>query len=203
MRVGSHEEYEISYATWLPRHFLTRGLGPLTMVCRMHIGLLSDTHIPEVAQALPPQIVQAFRGVDLILHAGDIYVPSVLDDLERIAPVVAASGDDDYYSTLADKRVESRHILKFEGQTVWLIHENPYYYLLASRQAMNTPRQIEHDRPDIVVFGHEHRVTVQHHSGVLFVNPGSPTFLHYRRGLGTVGILDIDSGEAQVRILQL
>jgi hypothetical protein len=173
------------------------------MVYRMRIGLISDTHIPEVAQALPPQIVQAFRGVDLILHAGDIYVPSVLDELERIAPVVAAAGDDDYYSTLADKRVEGRHVLKLEGKTVWLVHENPYYYMLASRQAMNSPIQIEHDGPDIVVFGHEHRVIVQRHSGVLFVNPGSPTFLHYRRGLGTIGILDVDSGEAQVRVLQL
>jgi len=169
----------------------------------MRIGLISDTHIPEAAQALPPQIVQAFRGVDLILHAGDIYVPSVLDELERIAPVVAAAGDDDYYSALADKRVEGRHVLKLEGKTVWLVHENPYYYMLASRQAMNSPIQIEHDGPDIVVFGHEHRVIVQRHSGVLFVNPGSPTFLHYRRGLGTIGILDVDSGEAQVRVLQL
>jgi len=173
------------------------------MVCRMRIGLLSDTHIPEVAQALPPQIVQAFRGVDLILHAGDIYVPSVLDELECIAPVLAARGDDDYHSVLADERVKDRHVLKLEGRTVWLVHESPYYYLLASRQARNSSGQKEHDSPDIVVFGHEHRVIVQRHSGVLFVNPGSPTFLNYRFGLGTVGILDIGSGEAEVRILQL
>lgn len=169
----------------------------------MRIGLVSDTHIPEVAQALPPEIVQAFAGVDLILHAGDIYVTTVLDELQRIAPVVAAEGDDDYYPTLADERVKARHVLKLEGQTVWLVHQNPYYYLLASRQQRNVPEQVKPDSPDIVVFGHEHHVTVQRHSGVLFVNPGSPTFLHYRRGLGTVGILDIGPGEAQVRILQL
>lgn len=173
------------------------------MVCPMRIGLISDTHIPEVAQSLPPEVVQAFHGVELILHAGDIYIPAVLDDLELIAPVVAAQGDDDYYSVLADERVKGKHVLKLEGKTVWLVHENPYYYLLASRQAGNSLRKMEHDSPDIVVFGHEHRVSVQNHSGVLFVNPGSPTFLHYRRGLGTVGILEIDSGEAQVHILQL
>jgi len=170
---------------------------------QMRIGLLSDTHIPEVAQALPPQIAQALRGVDLILHAGDIYVPTVLDDLEHIAPVVAAEGDDDYYPVLADERVKGRHILKLEGQTIWLFHQNPHYYLLALRRSGNVSGQEEIDSPDIVVFGHEHRVTVQRHSGVLFVNPGSPTFLHYRRGLGTVGILDIGPGQAQVRILQL
>ena len=51
----------------------------------MRIGLVSDTHIPEVAPAIPGQIAQAFRVVDLILHAGDIYVSSVLDELEYIA----------------------------------------------------------------------------------------------------------------------
>jgi len=169
----------------------------------MRIGLLSDTHIPEVAQALPPQIVQALRGVDLILHAGDIYVTTVLDELERIAPVVAAAGDDDYDPTLADERVKARHVLKLEGQTIWLVHQKSYYYLLASRQSRNFPGQMGLDSPDIVVFGHEHSATVQRHSSVLFVNPGSPTFLHYRRGLGTVGILDIGSGETHARILQL
>ncbi len=169
----------------------------------MRIGLLADTHIPEAAQALPPEIAQAFRGVELVLHAGDIYITKVLDELECIAPVVAAEGDDDYYPTVADERVKARHVLKLEGQTIWLVHQNPYYYLLASLQPRNFPGQVELDRPDIVVFGHEHSATVQHHSGVLFVNPGSPTFLHYRRGLGTVGILDIGPGQAQVRIVQL
>ncbi len=173
------------------------------MLCRMRIGLLSDTHIPEVAQALPPQIVQAFRGVDLILHAGDIYIPSVLDELERIAPVVAARGDDDYGDIQKDRRLKSKHLLKLEGQTLWLIHERPYSYMVASWRARNSLGQNDPDAPDIVVFGHEHTTVMQRHGSVLFVNPGSPTFLHYRRGLGTVGILNIDSGEARAHILQL
>jgi len=112
------------------------------MVCPMRIGLISDTHIPEVAQALPPEVVQAFRGVELILHAGDIYVPAVLDELELIAPVVAAEGDDDYYSVITDERVKGKHILKLEGQTIWLVHENPYYYLLSTGQAGASPRKM-------------------------------------------------------------
>ena len=169
----------------------------------MRIGLLSDTHIPGAAQALPPQIAEAFRDVDLILHAGDIYVSSVLDELERIAPVLAASGDDDWGNILADKRVKSRHVLKLEGQTLWLVHERPYPYKFPSLQTGSSPEQRDPDAPDIVVFGHEHATLVRDYKGVLFVNPGSPTFLNYRRGLGTVGILDIDSGQAQVQILQL
>lgn len=162
----------------------------------MRLGLISDTHIPEVAQELPPQIAEIFRGVDLILHCGDIYDPFVLDELERTAPVLAAMGDDDPYVTRKDSRVKRKHVLKIEGHTLWLVHEKPASHVLASQQK-------EHDNPDIVIFGHEHATLVQRHDGVLFVNPGSPTFLNYQRGPGTVGILDIDSDEAQASILQL
>jgi len=169
----------------------------------MLIGLVADTHIPDIEKALPAEVLKAFQDVELILHAGDIYIPSVLDDLERIAPVLAARGDDDYGDTLTDKRVKSHHVLKLEGRTLWLIHERPYPYRFPSLQASNSPRQRDPDAPDIVIFGHEHRTIVQDSGGVLFVNPGSPTFLQYRRGLGTIGILTIDSGQPQVRILQL
>ena len=50
----------------------------------MRIGLISDTHIPENAEILPAQVREAFRNVDLILHAGDIYVVSVLDEVAAI-----------------------------------------------------------------------------------------------------------------------
>jgi len=159
----------------------------------MQIGLISDTHIPDVEKILPAEIAKAFHGVDLILHAGDIYIPTVLDHLEHIAPVLAARGDDDYGDIKRDRRVTEKHILELEGQTVWLVHERPYPFMF----------ELAPDVPDIVVFGHEHRTVVQEHNGILHVNPGSPTFLNYRRGLGTVGLLSIDSGQAQVRILEL
>jgi hypothetical protein len=152
---------------------------------------------------MPAEIAKAFWGVELILHAGDIYIPSVLDELERIAPVLAASGDDDSGDTLADGRVDWKHVLKLEGQTLWLVHERPYPYRFALSVAANSPWQGELEAPNIVVFGHEHRPVVQHHEGTLFINPGSPTFLNYRQGLGTVGILSIDSGSPQVQIVQL
>ncbi len=172
----------------------------------MRIGLLSDTHMPQVTKELPPELMEAFQGVDLILHGGDIYVPSVLDKLEQIAPVLAARGDDDYGDTLIDERVKGKHILELEGQTLWLIHERPDspmspYGLSTWWQSRLSPEQ--DSRPDIVVFGHEHRTVVEHVDGTLFVNPGSPTFLNYLRGLGTIGILDINSAKADVRILHL
>ena len=167
----------------------------------MRIGLLSDTHIPEAEKELPSEVLEAFQGVDLILHAGDIYIPSVLDDLERVAPVLAARGDDDYGSTLTDERVKEKHILELEGKTLWLVHQRPYY--LMSPWWQNRVSSGQDNVPDIIVFGHEHRTDVRYIDDVLFVNPGSPTFLHYLRGLGTVGFLDINSGGADASILRL
>src|SRR3990170_7133301 len=93
----------------------------------MRIGLVSDTHIPAPVKELPvAELTEAFRGVDLILHGGDIYSLSVLDDLERIAPVLAARGDDDYGATVLDKRVKDKHVLKLGEQIIWLVHERPY-----------------------------------------------------------------------------
>ncbi len=174
----------------------------------MRVGLLSDTHMPLVADKLPSELVEAFQGVELILHAGDIYIPSVLNELERIAPVLAARGDDDYGDTLIDERVKEKHILDLDGQITWLIHERPDSHLSPSWlsswwQSRISPEQDKYGKPDIVVFGHEHRAIMEHVDGTLFVSPGSPTFLHYLRGLGTVGILDIDSGKPEVRILRL
>ena len=172
----------------------------------MRIGLLSDTHVPEAAEVLPHQLAEAFRGVDLILHAGDIYIPSVLDSLESIAPVLAARGDDDYGLTLIDRRVKEKHVLELEGHTLWLIHERPDPRRLPFSLSFWWESRLSSEQgtsPDIIVFGHEHRTAVDRVDGMLFVSPGSPTFLHYRRGAGTVGILDLSPGQANVDILQL
>lgn len=167
----------------------------------MRIGLLSDTHVPEAEKEFPPEFLAAFQDVDLILHAGDIYLLSVLDALESVAPVLASRGDDDYGATLTDHRVKDKHILQLEGKTLWLVHQRPYY--LMSSWWENKVSSGEISNPDIVVFGHEHKTDVKQVNGILFVNPGSPTFLHYRRGPGTIGILDIIDGKAEATIIQL
>ena len=55
---------------------------------RMRVGLISDTHSPAMGVHPPEEVRRAFVGVDLILHAGDIYSSECLDWLEEIAPVV-------------------------------------------------------------------------------------------------------------------
>jgi len=169
----------------------------------MHIGLLSDTHIPGDASELPRSLKHVFDGVDLILHAGDIYTSSVLDELSAIAPVLAARGDDDSGEVLRDERVKWKHVLKLENHTIWLIHEMPYPYPVASWRAGTLKVGSDNNVPDIVVFGHDHCTIIERHDRVLMINPGSPTFLNYRCGPGTVALLDIMSSEAQVRIVEL
>ena len=61
----------------------------------MLVGLISDTHIPEAGPELWPQAYERMRGVDLILHAGDIHVLEVIDRLEEIAPIYVARGNGD------------------------------------------------------------------------------------------------------------
>jgi putative phosphoesterase len=161
----------------------------------MRIGLITDTHIPVAADELPPQVAKAFKGVDLILHAGDIYRASIIDDLEVIAPVLVALGDDDPFNLTEDKRVAMKHVLNVEGHTLWLVHERPYMFHLTSQQKA--------EAPDIVVHGHSHEAHIQNYNGVLFIGSGSPTFLNYRRGLGTVGILEVSPGDAQASIVHL
>ncbi|MFC2012115.1 metallophosphoesterase family protein [Chloroflexota bacterium] len=172
----------------------------------MRIGLISDTHIPWSQKELPPQVLEAFRGVDLILHAGDIYAHYVLDELERIAPVLAALGDDDYPGP--DPRVQEKHILELEEQRLWLIHEGPHTPISPSWlsfwwQNRISPQEDKYGKPDIIVSGHEHLTVVERCDGVLHINPGSPTLLNYQPGLGTVGILELNAGKADVQIIQL
>ncbi|MGE5482587.1 MAG: metallophosphoesterase family protein [Bacteroidota bacterium] len=67
----------------------------------MRIGVISDTHVPVRARALPGEVFEIFAGVDLILHAGDLVTLDVLEELETIAPVLAVHGNVDRVEVLA------------------------------------------------------------------------------------------------------
>ena len=164
----------------------------------MLIGLISDTHIPEITKELPQRVKEVFKGIDLILHAGDIFVASVLDELATIAPVLAARGDDDY--TIRDKRLDEVQNLMLNGLNVYVIHSSQYF----ARDLIEHPERHNLEKPpDVVVFGHTHRDVVQTVGTSLLVNPGSATFPYYQLRPGTVGLLSIDGGKAEARIVHL
>jgi len=161
----------------------------------LRLGLLSDTHIPRAVPALPPGVFRLLQGVDLILHAGDIYVSAVLDELEALAPVVAARGNGDA-GLEADPRVQPTHCLQADGLTIGLVHGLAYPWV---------PIAATFGRPvDVVVHGDTHVAAIERVEGVLLVNPGSPTLPNNLVGVpGTVALLEIEAGRASARILSL
>jgi putative phosphoesterase len=181
----------------------------------MRIGLISDTHISSTREEPPPQVIQAFQGVDLILHAGHAYVSSCLDWLRRIAPVEASeswlmsAGE-------APTRNGRLEVIELEGHTIGLTHE----LILKSLADDVLPGAIEKSFPpeeslpmalesifgkpvDIVVFGYTHEALVELHQGVLLVNPGSPSLIGQRVTLGTVAILEITPDSREARVIDL
>lgn len=173
----------------------------------MLIGLISDTHIAFPGETLPPQVKSAFSGVDLILHAGDIWISTVLDELESIAPVMAAWGDDDMEADLGDDtRMMKEHTLHLDGITLWLSHIKPRYGLFNPQEDSQYFRrngECLEDPPHVAVFGHSHFANIERYKDVLLVNPGSATLPNYVPKLGTVGLLTVGSGTVEAQLVQL
>lgn len=167
----------------------------------MLIGIISDTHIPTQARALPEQVHAAFQGVQLILHGGDIFALSVLDELERQAPVLAASGDDDDPS-INDPRVKEKHVLNLEGFRVCLMHQMPpevfRSWMLGTDEMAGFREGI-----DILVTGHSHKPVIDRAQGMLLVSPGSATMPNYDLKPGTVALLRLNPGQADAKIVDL
>ena len=175
----------------------------------MRIGLISDTHVPEVGERLPGQVYDLLAGVDLVLHAGDMHVIDVLDWLERIAPVVGArgNGDGDGFRPPFpddDPRVKSAQVLELEGLRVELVHGFP---LPGETPWISQDALMERHfggRVDVLVCGDTHIAhATTSNEGVLIVNPGSPALPRNVREPGTVGVLTIEGGVARAEILRL
>lgn len=122
------------------------------------IGVISDTH-----NFLDPKVPALFAGVDHILHAGDIGQPSLILQLEEIAPVTAVLGNTDD----AGLRFRQTEIVELDDRK-FLIHHivNPRG-LDESLQ-----RRINRERPHVVVFGHTHKPFCETIASTLFFNPG-------------------------------
>lgn len=171
----------------------------------MRIGLIADTHIPDSDQKLPFEIYHIFKGVDLIIHAGDIYSVSVLDDLEKIAPVKSARGDDDWI--VDDQRLEDRLLLTIEGRSIRVEHQFAVlnFYSKGFIGLEDVAEKIKEypDLPDILIFGHSHKPLTLEMEDTLFINPGSATYPDHNPGLGTVAILTISAVKVDVQTIPL
>ncbi|MBI4337411.1 MAG: YfcE family phosphodiesterase [Chloroflexi bacterium] len=176
---------------------------------KVRIGLISDTHIPEAGPELPQQVYRALRGVDLVLHAGDLHVLDVLDWLERLAPVLAARGNGDHPGggrpgVPEDARIRPVHLLEIGGLTIGLVHAFPLPEDTPWTTPANLVQQAFGRRVDVIVCGDTHMECIAQVDGALLVNPGSPTLPHHLDGrLGHVAVLEIANGRAEARIIEL
>ncbi len=165
----------------------------------MRIGLLSDSHLPNRRSALWDEVAEVFRGVDLVLHAGDIISPGVLDWLEQFGPVLAARGNNDMGWT--DPRMAEKHWLDLEGWKLAMIHDTEPEELPID---VIVERDLGGQKPEILFTGHTHFERIDHREGVVQINSGSPTQPHlYSDRLGSVGILELEPDFLRARILNL
>jgi len=158
------------------------------------IGLIADTHIPARAIGLSAELLNGLAGVDLIIHAGDIVHPSVLDALGQIAPVVAVAGNMDPPELQAGLgRTKTLSIGKY---TIGVIHGDGVRGTTRERALAAFPNA------DCVVFGHSHQPLVEKAGRVLLVNPGSPTDRR-RSPYHSYGILYVRDSGIEARIIKL
>jgi uncharacterized protein len=130
--------------------------------------ILSDTHIPGRARALPEPVVAEAQRADLIVHAGDWVAASVLDELEGYGPVLGVYGNNDGPDLRARLPEVARATI--EGVRFAVVHET------GGTAGREERMDAAHPDVDVLVFGHSHipwdTVTP---GGMRLLNPGSPT----------------------------
>ncbi len=209
-------------------------IAPPTTVAARRIGLISDDHnAADDGSTLPSEVFEAFAGVDLILHLGHMGVREqlgrgVLDRLEAVAPVLAlrdytANEAGEMFVTPADgERVAGlTRVVEVNGTRIGAVHslsQPPGPAITTPPGGLPELRDVDVDEAllakfggpvDIVAFGSSHRAAAAFAQGVLFVNPGSPTYpkgpgrIPGETPLGTVGVLDLDGEAATFELIEL
>jgi putative phosphoesterase len=162
------------------------GLDELIRSSAHRVGLISDTH-----GLLRPEVFAAFKGVDLILHAGDVGPDELLDELATIAPLYAVRGNTD---AVGNPRLPDSLELEITGVTVHLSH---------GHEIGATPdRLFAAYEADVIVYGHTHRELVTRASGRVAVNPGAAGARRFDL-MPCVGLMTIEKGEVEIELVKL
>ena len=160
----------------------------------MLVGVISDTHIPSRASAIPPGVFEVFRGVEAILHAGDVSIRAVLDELRALAPVHAVAGNVDDGDLTATLPAELR--LELEGISIGMLHDSGPS---AGRRQRLGERFLG---CRVVVFGHSHKPVIEDVDGLLLLNPGSACDPR-RANVPTVALLELAGGQPRAELIDL
>ncbi len=154
--------------------------------------VIADTHVPRGAGALPGGLTPHLGRADLILHAGDLMDPTLLEELAAYAPVRAVRGNLDPPDLDLPETLE----FEFGGARVAMIHD--------SGRKQCRRRRLRRRFPDarVVVFGHSHIPFLEDESGLMLLNPGSPTDRR-RQPRYTFALLRAQAGRVRAEILPL
>ncbi len=166
----------------------------------LRIGVIADTHItsPDGRRTIPPVVLEAFRDVSCILHAGDASCRAVLDKLKRFAPIYAVCGNvDDADLTY---RLPTARLLHFGSISIGLTHGHIGEARTTPSRALRRFRGAPGLRA--VVFGHSHEPYNCSQEGVLLFNPGSPTERR-RQPRPSFGLLTIAGEDVSGEIVYL
>jgi putative phosphoesterase len=152
----------------------------------VNVVVLADTHAPRRWKRCPPAVAPYLRATDLILHAGDVCMAGVLDELSGYAPVRAVRGNNDGPDVAA---WGAPHTLELDltGLPVAMIHDSGP----AKGRAVRLHRRFP--AAQLVVFGHSHIPLDETAEGIRIFNPGSPTDRR-RQPHPTIGLLRIGDG---------
>ena len=158
------------------------------MATRLTVGVISDTH-----GLVRPEAVEALRGSDVILHAGDVGGNHVLSELGELAPVIAVRGNvDGGWARL----LPERRLLDLGGVSVLILHDRA----LVGPDPF--PSEGEAASGRIVVFGHSHQPLAEKRKGVLWFNPGSAGPRRFKLPV-SVGRLVIEDGRVRPRLIEI
>jgi uncharacterized protein len=157
--------------------------------------ILADTHVPRFRPELPPELGSYLDACDIILHAGDVTDPGVLDRLVAHAPVLAVRGNGDGPDLVAwgaPERLETT----IAGVEVAMVHDSGPSRGRPARLARWFPRA------ELIVYGHSHIPSVVRDGPRLLVNPGSPTW-KLRQPHPTAALARLEPGGVSATLIEL
>ena len=152
----------------------------------VRVVVLADTHGPRRWRVCPQPVAAQLQTADLILHAGDVCIASVLAELAQYAPVVAVIGNNDQPDVAAWGATPTAEF-DLDGLHVAMLHDSGPAIGRLARMRKAFPEA------DLVVFGHSHIPLDESTGGLRIFNPGSPTDRR-RQPHGTIGVLHIEDG---------
>jgi uncharacterized protein len=161
----------------------------------VELAIISDTHMPRGARAIPEACLDRMRAADAILHAGDLVGLEVLELLESLGPPVhAVHGNIDEPALRV--RLPAVRLVEADGARIVMTHDGGPADRRLDRLRARFPDA------DAVVFGHSHLPLHEERDGFHIFNPGSPTERR-RAPSHTLGVATARDGLLRFELVEL